>query len=1115
MSEDVVRAATVGDLKVLERWLRRERHPDIHHVSLIMQEAAKNGHDNVCQLMIDSEQTTKSLLSYALIIACTYGHLSTAMFLMQQGLASAEELVKALLNAVVNGHKQIVKWLINDVVKLPAKDCIKWSFILACSNGDIEEVKQLAAQLDNDVTVIMSHALRVACCRGRHEVVNWLTSCYITADVTRVIGMQTALMVACNNGHMSIVTELLHCVTPRSVNMISGIMRDTALHFTICNEPTSNIRLHRACNDGNIEKICLYQSNIDLQNRHGFTPLHYACRNGHVNEVQTLLSLFADAELTDSDGLTPAMIANKFHHEKLKEYFVKYCIAEVGLKSNPEALLDDTEEEKMLKPDTLTRSVFTSLYVNELASSFYCGQLEGGSCLLHEATENGRPDNAQNEYRHNISDVNEVVRATSVDDTKNEMATAVDKYGIMRAVITGNVMLVKNWLNDHKHINVKHVALAMREAARNGHDDICQLMIDSGQVSHNIIGYAFPVACSHGHLSTAKLLLRQGLVNHKILAEALSSAALYGRRQIVTWLAISVMNLSSNNYIKNQLITACANGDIINIKHLSAHVDWDSAKNQALRVACHNGEHDVIEWLTSHTTADVSNAGVVRPLDGRVTSLMAACDSGYTRIAIQLLQCVSPDTVNITSEIFHETALHFTIWSEHSTLLHHACNDGDVNAVSNFLFYYGCNVQDRYGCTPLHYACQNGHLEIIKLLLSVFADYSATDSEGLTPIMTADKYEQAETVELFLKFCILGLRNLGFEDDSEIGLFDVVKKNLTPDEYGLNFYSSLHLSETFADACYCGQWDMVYWILDYTSIDCNVSVNGDNTALHIVIWSSIWPDYGQTPLHEACIEGNVEEVYRLVKGDINVQDNDGNTPLHLACNRGYSEIVEMLVLEGADLTITNYLNLTPAQVATDQQHGELLGFLDKKNCLFHSTLTTHVSKFAKVVKYSKLLQDTIFSRVELSTGRTQTSFKNLFSTLQLLNTLIVPAKRVSRRVNVRSTKQFAFRDISLTFSTEKFQLDQVNLLSKLRQYGCFQQSDFTKKYFANKTRRSNVPSSTIFRPQYKVQVCPARLFAEETICPVREISPATSRKQNYSPTKYFAEKVLRRLAFDR
>ena len=72
-----------------------------------------------------------------------------------------------------------------------------------------------------------------------------------------------------------------------------------------------------------------------------------------------------------------------------------------------------------------------------------------------------------------------------------------------------------------------------------------------------------------------------------------------------------------------------------------------------------------------------------------------------------------------------------------------------------------------------------------------------------------------------------------------------------------------------------------------------------------------------TPLHKACAGNQVTEVCRLVYNCghmVNVQNNDGNTPLHLACYYGHSDIVETLMLAGADENIINDHRETAAQV---------------------------------------------------------------------------------------------------------------------------------------------------------------------------------------------------------
>lgn len=59
--------------------------------------------------------------------------------------------------------------------------------------------------------------------------------------------------------------------------------------------------------------------------------------------------------------------------------------------------------------------------------------------------------------------------------------------------------------------------------------------------------------------------------------------------------------------------------------------------------------------------------------------------------------------------------------------------------------------------------------------------------------------------------------------------------------------------------------------------------------------------FGETPLHTACIAGNIVQVERLIeqKANLNAKDYCGWTPLHEACNHGHVEVVERLLSAGA------------------------------------------------------------------------------------------------------------------------------------------------------------------------------------------------------------------------
>ena len=61
------------------------------------------------------------------------------------------------------------------------------------------------------------------------------------------------------------------------------------------------------------------------------------------------------------------------------------------------------------------------------------------------------------------------------------------------------------------------------------------------------------------------------------------------------------------------------------------------------------------------------------------------------------------------------------------------------------------NARDRqWGETPLHYAAESGHLDIMQVLLEAGADVNARTDHGGTALMSAALQGQAETVKILL-----------------------------------------------------------------------------------------------------------------------------------------------------------------------------------------------------------------------------------------------------------------------------------------------------------------------------------------------------------------------------
>ena len=54
------------------------------------------------------------------------------------------------------------------------------------------------------------------------------------------------------------------------------------------------------------------------------------------------------------------------------------------------------------------------------------------------------------------------------------------------------------------------------------------------------------------------------------------------------------------------------------------------------------------------------------------------------------------------------------------------------------------------------------------------------------------------------------------------------------------------------------------------------------------------------------------------KIDINVTDNHNTTPLHLAAKEGHSDIIHFLLEKGADVSIKDYKDRNPLEIAIEK-----------------------------------------------------------------------------------------------------------------------------------------------------------------------------------------------------
>ncbi|MES2740072.1 MAG: ankyrin repeat domain-containing protein [Pseudomonadota bacterium] len=90
-------------------------------------------------------------------------------------------------------------------------------------------------------------------------------------------------------------------------------------------------------------------------------------------------------------------------------------------------------------------------------------------------------------------------------------------------------------------------------------------------------------------------------------------------------------------------------------------------------------------------------------------------------------------------------------------------------------------------------------------------------------------------------------------------------------------------------------------------------------------------NFGNKPIHVACVRGLLPEVRALLEGgaDVNAIGELGNTPLHDAVGQGHIDVVKLLIQFGALSNGKNEFESTPFDIA------QLNGRQDIVNILPH------------------------------------------------------------------------------------------------------------------------------------------------------------------------------------
>ena len=251
--------------------------------------------------------------------------------------------------------------------------------------------------------------------------------------------------------------------------------------------------------------------------------------------------------------------------------------------------------------------------------------------------------------------------------------------------------------------------------------------------------------------------------------------------------------------------------------------------------------------------------------------------------------------------------------------LHNAAFLGNLEIVDLLLNKGASSINEGNfrGQTPLLFACEKGHPEVVTRLLDAGADIEARDALGRTPLMTTAISKNMEVVKVLIK------RGA----DINAGM-----------KRGPATYTTLTVVATY------GFKDLVDLLIDMDAAiskdtlerTLGLAVQGGHPRLFEYVQKKGLDLAGlkeKDPglVYPAAAGGSVEIMKSLLTRGFNLdqRDGDGWTPLHIAAVEGNIKMIGFLIAEGLDKDARNKRGETAYHVAVSAGAAEAADFLKK------------------------------------------------------------------------------------------------------------------------------------------------------------------------------------------
>ncbi|KAK4295471.1 hypothetical protein Pmani_031988 [Petrolisthes manimaculis] len=258
---------------------------------------------------------------------------------------------------------------------------------------------------------------------------------------------------------------------------------------------------------------------------------------------------------------------------------------------------------------------------------------------------------------------------------------------------------------------------------------------------------------------------------------------------------------------------------------------------------------------------------------------------------------------------------------DRSTPVHLACSQGSVNIVKLMFTVQpqekvkALLTQDAQGMTPLHCAAMFDHPQLVAHLIKEGAPVDMVDREHRSPLLLAAAQGGWRSVEVLLSHGA----DPGIRDTSEKNLLHLVI--MSGGSLSDLLQIRLNSTKTWSQSSLCvmmNEQDKLGWSpLHYASRLGQVTSLSSLLSLGASVKTK---DYrNENPLHFAAKYGRYNTVRHLVESScgcyiLNEWNDEGKTALHIASEEGHTRVVQLLISKGA-LLHRDHQGRTPLHLA--------------------------------------------------------------------------------------------------------------------------------------------------------------------------------------------------------